>query len=322
MYVTAVHLEGLRGAASWEATGLDRIVELPPGPLGIAVADALSTFAASLRAEALADALARLEICPEGTDPEIVAERRMPVQFRVGDPGAIAALVDLETTRQFTVFVDIEPDPPLYGRLRELAVREPRLVTALADEPTIRIKLGWLLSRDYSTVAVGITEAGVGDISFQAASAERPEWLDQLLRDLGARFTRVYARAPLEGLVERMLDASLSHDPDAREGFERAAEALATPPFGLGRLQLVRSGGRLHACFGPELLRARQFGPAAAEALRLVEAVYLDAPDVLVVESPGGSQVDPQAVRTWLAEATRGDDATLEQVWMVPGGAS
>ena len=75
-------------------------------------------------------------------------------------------------------------------------------------------------------------------------------------------------------------------------------------------------------CFGPYLRRARQFGPAAEEALQLVYAAFLVAPDVLIVEAPGALQSDQQKTIEWLEQRTQGNDATLEQVFIVPGGAA
>jgi hypothetical protein len=250
----------------------------------------------------------------------MLEEHGLPTQVWLSDIGGVSALVRVEETRNFTVYAEIEPDPPLFGRLRELAVRDPRLVTALGQSPTIRVKVGWLLSNDHTTAAIGLSEVGIGEVGFALASAERPAWLPGFLRDLGARFGRTDPGEPGGVVAARLLEASLSSDGNARRGFQRAADVLAGPPFSLGHLELVRVQGRLHACFGTELLRARQFGPAATEALRLVEAVYVNAPDVLVVEAPGASVRDPATVREWLARATQGDDATLEQVILVPGG--
>src|SRR5690606_28615667 len=93
--------------------------------------------------------------------------------------------------------------------------------------------------------------------------------------------------------------------------WRRLSRALAEPPFGCGALELVNPS-RPSAAFGEELRRARQLGPAAARALRLVAAALLDAPDVLVLDEP----VAPP-VREWLRARTDGPDATLEQVLIV-----
>jgi len=321
VYVTAIRVEGLRGAPSWERPGLGRVVDLPPGPEGVAVADALTLLSASMDGRRLHAALVRLGLSHPADDPEIVEEHGLPTQVWLSDVGGVKALVRVEEMRNFTVYAEIEPDPPLFGRLRELAVRDPRLVTALGQSPTIRVKVGWLLSNDHTTAAIGLSEVGIGEVAFALSSAERPIWLPGLLRDLGARFGRTDPVEPGSAVTARLLEASLSSDGDVRHGFRKVANAVAGPPFSLGRLELVRAEGRLHACFGPELLRARQFGVGATEALRLAAAVYLNAPDVLIVEASAAGAREPAAVREWLARATQGDDATLEQVILVPGGS-
>lgn len=324
MFVTTLRVSGLRDAPEWEGADLQRVVELPPGPPGIAIADALDLFAGSLDAVALRLALERLGLARGG---EILEEGGLPVQADITDPGAVAAWVDVERTRNVTVQVELEPDPPLFGRLRELALRDPRLVTALGQSPTIRVKAGWLLSRDRSVAAIGLSELAVGEVAFPATGAERPAWLLQILQDVGGRFRRVDWREGEAALSARLRDAALSADPDRRRAYRAAVEALAGEPFGLGALELVQDApaeaappgtpAGVHACFGSSLRRTRQFGPAAVEALRLVEAVHLAGPDVLVVEAPGSLQRDPAAVRAWLAAAT---ESSLEQVFLVPGG--
>jgi len=297
------------------------VVDLPPGPEGVAVADALTLLSASLDGERLKGALVRLGLCHPADDPGIIEELGLPTQVWLSDVAGVNALVNVEETRTFTVYVEVEPDPPLFGRLRELAVRDPRLVTALGQSPTVRVKVGWLLSNDHTMVAIGLSEVGIGEVGFSLASAERPMWLPGLLRDLGGRFGRPDPAEPEGALVARLLEAQLSGDPSLRRGFAKVADAVAAPPFSLGRLELVRTEGRVHACFGEQLLRARQFGPSAVEALRTVMAVYLSAPDVLILDAPGASTREPAAVREWLAGATEGDGATLEQVIVVPGGS-
>ncbi len=320
MYVTSLRVEGLRDAPAWEERELGRVVSLPPGPAGVAVVEALEVLAASLVPDGLPSALGRLGLAPPGAAPEVLEEGGLPVQADIPAPGEAAAWLDLAQTRNVAVQVELALDPPLYGRLREIAVRDPRLVTALGQAPTVRVKVGWLFTRDLSAVALGLSEVGVGDVSLSSVPAERPRWLAELLGDLGRRFLRVDDREPETALVERLAAASLSPEPDRRRRYRAASEALGRPPFGLGDLEIVRSDGRLQAAFGPELRRARRFGGAGLEALRLVEAVLLAQPDVLAVEGGGAQQRDPTAVRDWLAAATEGPEATLEQVFLAPGG--
>jgi len=322
VYVTAVEIEGFRGAAQWSGPELGRVVELPPGPIGVAIADALSIVSASLDGDRIAPPLRTLGLLHGGEVVDVVEENGLPVQFRVFDPASVSALVDLERTRQLSVRVRFTVDPPLYGRLRELAAREPRLVTALGQDPRIRLKVGWLFSQDLGVVAIGVTEVAIGGVMFPGSGPERPSWMGPLLKDLAGRFARVDGGEPIDAVTRRLYEASLASDPAVRARYLRTAAALGEAPFGLGALGWVRSRGLPEARLGSALLGLRQVGPAGAEALRLVEAVHQRAPDVLVVEAPGAAQRDPKAVREWLAHATEGDGATLEQVFLVPGGAA
>jgi len=166
-----------------------------------------------------------------------------------------------------------------------------------------------------------VLEVSLGEVSFPVHGTERPAWLSKVLGAVSKRLRRLDPVRDLEALCEALLTASLSPDPEQRERYRRACEALEGPPFGFGELALLRTLSGISVGFGPSLLRARQFGPAACHALQLVEAVHLQMPDVLIVEGPGAGHPDPQAVCDWLVARTQGEDATLEQVVMVPGGA-
>lgn len=319
MYLTAIRVQGLRGADGYEATALDRVVELSPGPEGVAVADAIALFAASLPDP---HAGVRLTRAAQGLGLGVPADVRwedgFPVQFSVSDPAAVGCLLPIGGGRQTTVAVEIALDPPLFGRLRGLAARDPRLVTALGEGGHVSVKVGWLWTNDLRTAAVSVLAASVGDTTFPVAGSERPAWLPELLGDVGDRFSRLGDR-PIAAVYERYAAAATSADPDVRSRYRAASELLAEEPFRLGALELVRIGGDIEPCFGPGLLRPRQFGPAGERALRLVEAVCLEAPDVLVVE---GADAQREGVRDWLDNMARGDAATLEQVWIVPGGGA
>jgi hypothetical protein len=229
-------------------------------------------------------------------------------------------MLPVDGSRQITTTIGFELDPPLFGRLRQQAVRDPRLVTALSESPRATVKVGWLFTNDLLTASIAVLALAVGETPFPLTGTDRPPWLSGFLRDVGARFGRVSWGDTPGVVARRLLLAALSPDPDRRAKFRQLADALERPPFVLGHLELVRVGEQVEACFGPGLHRARQYGPAAAEALRLVEAVILEAPDVLVVEAPGIAQGTPDEVRGWLSEHASGERATLEQVLVVPGG--
>ncbi|TNE90048.1 MAG: hypothetical protein EP330_09475 [Deltaproteobacteria bacterium] len=319
MLVTGVRVAGLRDADGFVKTDLESRVELPAGPEGVAVADALELFAAGLDATRIRPMLARLGIAHG--EIEIVEEDGLPVQASWDHGIGVRALLAGDAARRLTVWVEVAPDPPLFGQLRELAVREPRLVAALGNSPRLGIKVGWLFTKDLTTASIAVLELKVGDLAFPASGPERPKWAPRMLRELGTRFCRI-ERKPEPELAARLLAASLSPDPDERDNFRRAASALADKPFNLGALELVQVEDEIWPCFGPHLRRSRQYGPAAEEALRLVDAAFLVAPDVLIVEAAGALQNDPSEVVEWLVGRTEGNNATLEQVFLVPGGAA
>ncbi len=321
MYVSAIEVEGLRGAPRFAAQGWGRVVTLPAGAEGVALADAFTLLAGSLDAGRTRDALTALGLLHPGDDPDLLEEDRVPFQVRLADAAASTCFADLERQRQVTVRATFVPDPPFFGRLRDLAVREPRLVTALGGDPDLTVKVGWMWSLDLAVVAIAHHEVSIGGVAFPGSGTERPPWLAALLRDLAARVWRVDPREPVEAVTERLYEASLAHEPASRARYRRAVGALAAAPLALGELGWVRSGGRAVARFGDALAPPRQLGIGADEAIRLVEAVHVRAPDVLVVESPGLLQADPSAARAWLKAATEGDDATLEQVILLGGGA-
>ena len=319
MYVTSVHVQGFRNAEDFEATDLGRIVDLPAGPPGIAVADALLAFAGSLHPDRIGPVLTQLGLV-EGP-PVVLVEDGLPIQVTLAEGFGVPSLLPPDGSRNLRVTVEVKLDPPLFGKLRQLAVRDPRLVTALGEGARIKIKVGWLFTTDHTVLSIALLGVSVGDTAFPIIGSERPVWLVELLHDIGSRFGRVKP-ASAATVVSRLLDAALSQDPERRSRYSRLAEALASPPFSLGRLEIVRSGNRLEPCFGTGLLRARQFGSAADEALVLTEAVLLDSPDVLIIEAPGIANRDPAAVRGWLSAHADGDRATLEQVVFAAGGTA
>lgn len=317
MLVTGLHIEGLRGGDGLELDELGGLRMLPRGPAGIAALDALDLVAATCDPDRTAGTLARLGVVGSADDAEVLVEDKLPVQARCEGADA-AAMVDPAAGRAVRVRVDLELDPPLFGRLREQALRDPRLVSALGDA-SLSLRIGWIWTRDLTTVSIGLLGVAVGDVAFPATGADRPAWLPELLREVAARIRRVEPTSASD-VAGRLHDAALSTDPEARRRQGRVADALAEAPFALGTLNLTRIRGRIVPCFGPDLLRPRQLGPAATEALRLCTAVYLDEPDVLLVEGGGQCQADPDAVVTWLRDRTHGDKAVLEQVLIAPGG--
>ena len=320
MYATAIRIRGLRQANELDLDELEPTVQLPPGPEGVALADGLTLFGATLNGESLPAALRCLGLAGFEGGFEVLEEDGFPVQVSLDNATNVRSLLTESAQRRVTVFVHMALDPPLFGRLRGFAARDPRLVTALGQQPTLGVKIGWLFTRDHSVASLAIHEVMVGESSFSVN--ERPPWMAPLLQEVGRRFARVSWADDAASLSGRFHKASLSPDPKVRQRFRAASRALANEPFRLGELEIVATGNGVEACLGEELMRIRQFGPAAMEALRLVEAVHLVAPDVLVVEAPGMACPNTQKIQEWLSANTSGPEATLEQVFFVPGGAA
>lgn len=320
MFITGLHVTGLRGAEEFEARSLARVVDLPGGPPGVAVADALVLFYAALDKSRTAGAMVDLGLADDVAAVAVLVEDGFPTQITLPSAAGVRALLPGDGSRSMRISVEVELDPPLFGRLRGLAVRDPRLVTALGAGARLTVKVGWLWTNDLLVASASVLGIAVGDTAFPIIGSERPSWLTELLVDIGSRFRRVGTDTP-ERTAKRLLGAMLSPDAERRRRFGSAAEVCEKPPFSLGKLELVQEGDRVDPCFGPSLLRPRQFGPAAAEALRLIEAVVVDAPDVLIVDAPGHAQREPAQVRGWLEAFASSERATVEQVVLVPCGA-
>jgi len=303
MYVTGLRIEGLKGApaALW---GLSRVAPLPAHPAAVAVADALTLLHGGLHAD-YADAVGPLgwatgpiERWTEGEDVEV----------RGLNAEAVSGFIDGGSV---VVDVDLHLDPPLFGRLRNEAIRDPRVVTALGQSPTLSVKVGWLLSADRTMVAPSVLGVRVGQVAFDPRGKERPTWLPALLRDLGTRFHRTGLQRSEEVVTARLLAAAQSVDPEERAGFRAVAAALAAPPFALPALDFVRVDGKAYLAFGSELWRGRQLGRAAIDAVRWATGAWLERPDVLIVD-----EVVPEPVHAWLTALPEGENAPVEQVWV------
>jgi len=317
MRLTSLHVEGLRAGDSVELRQPGSLHQLPDGPVGIAMLDALELVAATCDPTRTVPALVDLGVAPSASTVERLDEDGLPVQVSIED-GDAGALIDPDRSRTLRVRAGFELDPPLFGQLRQHAVRDPRLVTALS-EATLSLTVGWMWTTDLQTASIGLLGLAVGGSAFPATGSERPAWLPELLNVIAGRIRRVPALSEA-ALAERLLQASLSSDPQVRARLDRVRHALAQPPFELGTLELVRLSGQVRPCFGPQLLRARQLGPAALSALNLATTVLLDQPDVLLAVAPQ-AHLPTQPLTDWLTEQAEGEQAVLEQVLLARGGA-
>lgn len=288
-----------------------RVARLPSGPDGAAMADALDLLSVSMcpsRAERVASRLGWWTSRSNVVGPSAPGDVEIELQ------GLHAPAVDavvLPDARALTIEASMALDPPMYGRLRELAARDPRLVLALGQEPAVRVKAGWLFSRDRATAHPSVLHFRVGDVGFDLSGKDRPAWLPDLLVDLGSRFFRTDPFEAPAAVADRLLAASLSADRRQREGFERLKRAIVRPPFDVPEPGLVRGGDRLDLVFGPDLTGVSRAGRDALDAVRWMEAAFVVRPDVLVVDEPAPSD----EIRAWWAGLAESDDAPVEQVW-------
>lgn len=322
MRLTSLHVEGLRAADGVDLprSQLDptrAVVDLPPGPQGVALLDAMQMVAATCHPQHTIPALMALGVAPSADAVERLDEELLPVQVHVqgGDAGA---LIDPDRSRTARIKASFELDPPLFGQLRQHAVRDPRLVNALS-EATLSLTIGWMWTTDATTTSIGLLALAVGGTGFPATGSDRPAWIPDLLHVVGERIRRVPALSEV-ALAARLHEASLSPDPEIRRRLERVRLAMARAPFSLGALELVRLGEQIRPCFGDRLLRARQLGPAAVSALNLATTVLLDQPDILLAEAPA-AHLDKDAVSEWLREQVDGEAPVLEQVLTAVGGS-
>ena len=316
MYLTGLQIEGFRGAEHWSMpAGAGRVMALPQGLSGCAVADAITLFGAALGgadrmavARRLGWAGPATVLVGEGADGELQGLRASAVSAVVADG-----------LRTVTVEAVLALDPPLFGQLREHAARDPRMVTALGQDPSVRIKVGWLFSKDRTNAHTSVLSLRVGDVGFEIAGKDRPAWVPELLSDLGHRFARTDPFEPVSVTARRWLEATLSANPVARQGLAAANTALGLPPFGLPALGLLQetSGADqeeasrdIEVVFGDELARVRQLGRHAHDALRIAYATFVLRPDVLVIDEPLGPEL-----RDWFQALTEADEAPVEQVW-------
>lgn len=306
MWARRIEVRGLVGADAWSADDLGRVVDLPAAPRGTAIGDALGLLAATLRPDSLAERAPDLDLPPA---IEVHAGGGPLEQVAWGGPVAPGWL---GPDARIGVELGLELDPPAWTALREHALRDPRLAGALADGPTIEVKIGWLFTRDRSVAGAALHGFRVGRTPLPVSAAERGAWLAPLLADVGRRIGRV--RWGEDGLGERLLTASLSPDPEVRRRFDELVAMFAEAPFGWGALALVRRGGAVGIAFGRELVPLRQHGPDAGGLVALAEAMWLDAPDVLVVD-----RALPPGVRAWLRARIDADGAPIEQVLLVGG---
>lgn len=313
MRIEHIQVQGLTAAPDLDLSFDDEaVVALPPTQLA-ALGDAFDLVRAAVDVLHAEPALVALDLLDADPDLHEISEDGPFLDAVDGlDPDGVEALCGRERERHVVVSLDLTPDPPLFGTLRDRAVHDPRLVTALAGGGDLHVKVGWRFSTTGRHAEITLLAFRVGTERFVTQGAERPPWLSDVARQLGHRLQRMDPETPEDVLAEALHAAATSRDPGRRAAAVRAAEALADEAFGLGTLHVVHSGfDRVRFACGPDLSPLRSHGPGALHAVRLAYTALVDRPDALVVGGPL-----PEAWRAWLADRATSDGATLEQLFV------
>lgn len=303
MFIAAVEVQGFRDLPRYRAQGLGRQVDLRgPGPATVALGDAIELAFAALSTKGLAAWLTRVGLVDPGESPEIEGEP-FPTDAGWTDPITATGLL-AEGEQALRVEVELVLDPPLFGRLRELAAREPRVGTALAQRPTVRLAVGALFTSTHDALALSIQRFAVGEEAFPTSTADRPRWMGRFLRELARRFHRMDL---CEECPSLLLEAATSRERYA--AYQAWCGALG--PDG-PVLRAARGPGGLPVVLGDEL-PIRRYGQSGSDRAALAAAIHLSGADVVWAES-----ADPL-----LDGAVEGDGSPLEQVWKIsPQGAT
>lgn len=313
MVILSVIAEGFAELAATPLTGLGRVVVVGGPPRSReALALAVELGLGALDAETCRLAFARL-----GAAPAVEADALgAPTAVQLGDPHRLRPLLSPshgQATLKITLTLSV--DPPLFGLLRELAARDPRLVTALADEDArLTLRVGYAFSADLASVSPALFSVHLGELSLRPAEDKSPAF-DALLRALRGR---VRSRGPLELDLAALAQAERAPDPRRREGVRQLRAALAAPPFSLGELALIAQEDRLWAGFGPTLSPLEAHGPGAQDALGLAACLLVDPAEILLLRRPEALSDDPAALLTWLRAQAEGAGG-VEQLFLIGG---
>jgi len=298
-----VATKGLSGLADTRLEGLDRVVRATGSPrCRRALSDALMLGFGALDPLAGARALGWMRIAAKLDDGHWVMTW----------PDQLHGLLAPGPTNTVSVSLDLELDPPQFGQLRQHAVHDPDLVSALGNA-RLRLTTGWAFTPNLTLGSPAILSARLGD---HHLDREKKSWVVPWLVSLASR---LHAHTPRPPNVELWAQAQRSPDPARRSAYQRAIQALKRPPFSIGELRVVETGGKRWLVGGEELLPLTRLGPLVCNAVALVESVFLDDADILVVEEPCALTEHPRALLNWLARQATEPDSPLEQVLLLSG---
>jgi len=295
MYIQRVEVAGLAVAPTIDI-GLDRVSSFRGPPrLRTAVADAVCLAFSAWDRRLLAAQLARW-----GCGDVVITGDPLPEGASWSGAPGLATLLDRPDEGTLTVSLTLQLDPPAYGRLRREAVRDPRLVDALAEGPQLVVRIGARFSPAFDALALDPLAFVVGDAAFPIAGADRPVWLTPFLRGLAGRCWRGTV-AP-EVWAERTRSWAMGDQLMVR----RALAALRTSPAELPDVIILPDG--LGVVEGERLVPLAAYGAGPSQAVGLVGAVHLSRADILLVDDP------PPGWAAWFAAQAEVDGSPLEQV--------
>lgn len=305
MFIQRIEATGFGGAPRLDLA-LDRatLVDGPPRAI-TSLIDALLLAFAPWDRPAL-DHLLRRWRCRE---PAVLGTALHEGASWADAPG-LAAVLAPESDGLLTVGLTLSLDPPQYGRLRKEAMRDPKVVDALAQGGLLHLKVGARFAPALDAFALDVLTCTVGEVSFPIAGPERPVWLTPFLASLAGKLHLGPATS------EHWSRRASSFEAKDRLALDRACAALGRGPARLGEVLWLPSGPAVKTSTG--LVPIHLYGPRVEGEAALLAAVELTGADILLVEDP------PRAHRAWLQKQVEGTTSALEQVLLfgVPGGVT
>lgn len=297
MFISSLRTRGFRDLSAFEATNLERIVTVSGSPPAVtALGDALELALGIFDPGRLERLFRRWRL---GDSLEFLSDGFVVEQASWSDGGHLRTL--LGDGRTVRVDLTLEPDPPLFRRLREQAAREPRLAPALAGGGVLHLSVGALFARSLDAVALSVDRFSLGDVVLSTSESQR--WVSKVLSSLGSRFHR---HDPAEPLGPLALDALTSFDRHDRYG----QWASALEPEGPS-LRVVQGPGEAPLVLADERLLDR-WGPRTQHAAAVAASVYLSGAEIIWAESE----------ESLLRRGVEGPGSPLEQVFVVQAGGA
>lgn len=303
MFITRIEATGFSGAPRLDLA-LERVTTFDGAPRALAtLVDTLLLAMAPWDATAI-DTLLRRWRCRDiavlGSQPHEGAQW--------SEAPGIGALLAPDCGGLLTVTLTLSLDPPQYGRLRKEAIRDPRVVDALAQGGLLKLKVGARFAPALDALALDVLVCKIGEIAFAVTGTERPLWLTPFLASLGGKL-HVGPCTP-----EHWARRATSYEPKDQQALERACNALGVGPGKLGEVLWLPAGPAVRTASA--VVPLHLYGERTEREAGQIAAVDLTGADILVLEDP------PRKHTKWFAKQVEGATSPLEQILMlgIPGG--